>query len=608
MEIVAELSATHGRAEVIASLEQAASLAASQTAGRALTVRLDPDTGDLACFASKRVVEEVNDPEAEVLFSAAPEGAEVGQTTEVPAPLGAAVRSAARAGREVLDARLRGGKLLAQADRYRSRIGKLETATVTRREGADLIVDLGPVEGRIPSREQSRHEVFNPEDTVRASVVAVEAEEPPVILSRIRPELLAGVIERETPEVRRGTVEVRATARRPGLRAKAAVWSGVHGVNPVAACLGPGGARIRAVSRELRGEQVDVVLWSGSPERFARNALRPAEILGIRPAKPGEIAVRPSAARPGDRRRRPDGRRDGQPDRDRGRDRGGDRGPRREGSRGPARAGARVESGAAEFPHGLVVTVTAEELPRALGKRGQNVRLASELVGFPIEVVEEGGSPRPLPESRRPQRGGPDRGGPDRRGSDRPDRDRGGPDRRGSDRRDWDRRDWDRRGPDRGGSDREWPRRGAPYRGDSRRGDRERGYRERGDSERGGPRRGGPGRGRDFRRESGEGPPRRGPRPPGGSNRPGRPPRRFPDERPRDAARPPRPPAERPEPAPASHAAVGGASVPDASVPDASVPGPSVRDASVPDVSVPGASAPGASVPDVSAPESEGGR
>lgn len=553
MEIVEELSATLGRAEVIASVEQAAALAASQTAGRALTVRLDPETGDLACFASKRVVEEVNDPEAEVLFSAAPEGAEVGQTTEVPAPLGAAVRSAARAGREVLDARLRGGKLLAQADRYRSRIGKLETATVTRREGADLIVDLGPVEGRIPSREQSRHEVFNPEDTVRASVVAVEAEDPPVILSRIRPELLAGVIERETPEVRRGTVEVRGAARRPGLRAKAAVWSGAAGVNPVAACLGPGGARIRAVSRELRGEQVDVVLWSGSPERFARNALRPAEILGIRPAKPGEIAVRPSAAKPG-------GRRPGRPDRGRDRDRDRYRGPGREG----ARDGARVETGAAEFPHGLVVTVSAEELPRALGKRGQNVRLASELVGFPIEVVEEGGSPRPLPESRRPERGGPDRGGP-HRGS-------GGPDRRRSDRGRPDRGRPDRGRPDRGRPDRERPDRERPDRGHP-----DRGHPDRGGPRREGPGRGGPGRGRDFRREwreSGEGPHRGGPRPSGGANRPGRPPRRFPDEGAREertreergpeARRPSRPPAERPGPP----NPVADTSVPDPSAPD----------------------------------------
>ena len=610
MEIVEELSATLGRAEVIAGVEQAASLAASQTAGRALTVRLDQDTGDLACFASKRVVEEVNDPETEVLFSAAPEGAAVGQTTEVPAPLGAAVRSAARAGREVLDARLRGGKLLVQADRYRSRIGKLETATVTRREGADLIVDLGPVEGRIPSREQSRHEVFNPEDTVRASVVAVEAEDPPVILSRIRPELLAGVIERETPEVRQGTVEVRAAARRPGLRAKAAVWSGVSGVNPVAACLGPGGARIRAVSRELRGEQVDVVLWSGSPERFARNALRPAEILAARPAKPGEIAVRPSASRPSlrpmDRRRRPEGGRDGRPDRDRDRyDRYGSRDRGRADSRGRFGSGSRSGTGVAEFPHGLVVTVTAEELPRALGKRGQNVRLASELVGFPIEVIEEGGSPRPLPQSRSREREGPDRRGPDRRRPDRRGSDRSGPDRRGSDRRGPDRRGSDRgrpdrERPDRGGPDRERPYRGRPDRG---RPDRERP--DRGHWDRRGPGRAGP---RREWRESGEGPPRRGSDPSDGSSRPGRPPWRSSDERPRDRrppeARGPSSPTERPVSPPAA---------PDASAPNASAPNASAPNAPIPSAPIPSApisngpisNGPG---PNASGGEPEGGR
>lgn len=394
MEAIEELSATVDRAEVVAGIEQAASLAASQTAGRTLSVRLDPDRGSLECFASKRVVEEVRDPESEVLLSASPEGSEPGQLVDLPAPLGAAARSAARAGREVLASRLKAAKFLALAGRYRDRIGKLETATVKRREGADLIVDLGLVEGRIPASEQSRHEVFNLEDTVRASVLAVEADEPPVILSRTRPELLAGVIERETPEVRQGSVQVRATARRPGIRAKAAVWSDTVGVNPVAACLGPGGARIRAVSKELRGERVDVVLWSRSPERFAKNALQPAEILGVRPARPGEVPQRPAempqrrAAGPG----RPGVR--GGPRRRDSRDGGPPRGAGR--GRTPDRMSDRLSGRARESdraPSGLVVTVSAEELPRALGKRGQNVRLASELIGIPIEVVAEGETP-----------------------------------------------------------------------------------------------------------------------------------------------------------------------------------------------------------------------
>lgn len=410
MEAIEELSATVARSEVIAGIEQAASLAASQTAGRTLSVRLDPDRGTLECFASKRVVEEVGDPETEVLLSASPEGSEPGDLVDLPAPLGAAARSAVRAGREVLASRLRGAKSMVLAGRYRDRIGKLETATVKRREGADLIVDLGSVEGRIPASEQSRHEVFNLEDTVRASVLAVEADEPPVVLSRIRPELLAGVIERETPEVRQGSVEVKATARRPGIRAKAAVWSGTVGVNPVAACLGPGGARIRAVSRELRGERVDVVLWSRSPERFARNALQPAEILGVRPARPGEMPQRPAAgpgrrdARGGPRRRDS---RDGERPRAGG-PRSIGRGRRPDGPDGPDRT-----------PAGLVVTVSAEELPRALGKRGQNVRLASELIGIPIEVVAEGETPgvRGGDRERRFSRRGDDR---ERRGGPRP--------------------------------------------------------------------------------------------------------------------------------------------------------------------------------------------
>ena len=421
MEVIEELSATVARAEVIAGVEQAASLAASQTAGRTLSVRLDPESGSLRCFASKRVVEEVRDPETEVLLSASPEGSEPGEVVALPAPLGAARRSAARAGREVLASRLRGAKSMALAGRYRDRVGKLETGTVKRREGADLIVDLGLVEGRIPASEQSRHEVFNLEDTVRASVLAVEADEPPVVLSRIRPELLAGVIERETPEVRQGSVEVRATARRPGIRAKAAVWSDTVGVNPVAACLGPGGARIRAVSRELRGERVDVVLWSRSPERFARNALQPAEVLGVRPARPGEMPRRPAAepGRPGARggRGRRDSRDGGRPRAASPRGFGRGRTPHGSPDRSPDRS---------DFPpDGLVVTVSAEELPRALGKRGQNVRLASELIGIPIEVVAEGETPGARGGSR--ERGG-FRSGDDRerRGGRRP-RDGAGP-------------------------------------------------------------------------------------------------------------------------------------------------------------------------------------
>lgn len=376
MAAIDELAAEVDRAEIIAGVEQAAALAASQSSGKTLKVRLDPESGRLVCYATKRVAVEVGDPEAEILLEAAPEGASPGELVEVPAPFGKAARSAAWAARAVLEARLGNARRLARAERFRDRVGKLETGIVVRREGHDLIVDLGPVEGRLPASEQSRHEVFNPEDTIRAAVRSIEPEDPPVILSRIAPEVLAGVIERETPEVRKGVVEVRAVARHPGVRAKVAVRSGAAGVDPVAACLGPGGARIRAVSRELRGERVDVVLWSESAEAFARNALRPAEILAV--------------------------------------------------SRAPSEGGAERGRKHGGSPAGLVVTVAEAELPRALGKRGQNVRLASELLGMPIEVVAEGQTPG---DRRRP--GDRSRFGPrSDRGSDRRTDRRGGPGKR----------------------------------------------------------------------------------------------------------------------------------------------------------------------------------
>lgn len=402
MAAIEELAVEVDRAEIIAGVEQAAGLAASQSSGRSLSARLDTGKGRLICYARKRVAAEVQDPETQVAVAAAPEGASPGDLVEIPVPFGTAARSAARAARAVLETRLRAARMLARAERYRDRVGKLETAIVARREGNDLIVNLGPVEGRLPAAEQSRHEVFNPEDTIRVAVHSIEPHDPPVILSRIAPSVLAGLIERETPEVRRGVVRVRAVARHPGLRAKVAVSSAAPDVDAVAACLGPGGSRIRAVSRELRGERVDVVLWNEQVERFARNALRPAEVLDVR-------RVDEESREGGSRRLREDG--------------------------------------------GLLVTVSEAELPRTLGKRGQNVRLASELIGIPIEVVAEGASPRGGrrgPGDAARSRRGPRDGAPSRRGP----RD-GRPPGRGS---------RDSRSPRRGPRDAQSPRRGPDKR------------------------------------------------------------------------------------------------------------------------------------------------
>ncbi len=330
MALVREVASVSGVSadEIIRSVEAAAGRAASEHAGQPVTVRLDPETGRFHRLDS------------------GPAGSEEADRAPAEAEASLLVRPVLRAAREELEDRLRASRLLAGGERFRNRIGMLETGRVVGREGGDLIVDLGASRARLPAREQSRHEVFNPDDVVRAVVVSVVPEDPPVILSRTVPGVVAGALEREAPEVRSGVVRVRGVARDPGVRAKVAVASESRDVDPVACCLGPGGSRIRAVSRELRGERVDVVRWHPDPAVFARHALRPAEVLSVTP----------------------------DPE---------DRGP-----------GA------------LQVLVTEHELPRALGKRGQNVRLAAELLGVSLEVrAPDAGERQDRGESRGERRG-----------------------------------------------------------------------------------------------------------------------------------------------------------------------------------------------------------
>ncbi len=332
MALIEEVAAISGVSveAIIGSVEDAAGQAASGSAGGPLAVRLDRKTGRFHRLAP---------------------GESEG---EGDADLRQLARPILRAARRELGTRLQASRLLAGGERFRNRIGMLETGRVAAREGGDLIVDLGASRARLPAEEQSRHEVFNPDDTVRAVVLAVRPEDPPVILSRIAPAVVAGALEREVPEVRSGAVQVRGAARIPGVRAKVAVASESRNLDPVACCLGPGGSRIRAVSRELRGERVDVVRWHADPAVFARHALGPASALSVGPD--------PDAPREG----------------------------------------------------ALLALVTHEELPRALGKRGQNVRLAAELLGVSLEVRarDAGSGPDRGPRGRRQERG---RAGPRRR-------------------------------------------------------------------------------------------------------------------------------------------------------------------------------------------------
>ena len=203
------------------------------------------------------------------------------------------------------------------------------TCLVKRMEGGDLILDLGTAEGRLPKREQSRLENFAPGDRIRGAIVRVEktTRGPQVIISRIDPALLKKLFEMEVPEVYDGTVVIKMAARDTGERSKIAVYSKDRDVDPVGACVGMKGSRVQAIIRELHGEKIDIIAYSEDAAQFAMNALSPAKISRANIVDPIE-------------------------------------------------------------KH-LEVIVETDQLSLAIGKKGQNVRLAAKLTGWKIDIKSE---------------------------------------------------------------------------------------------------------------------------------------------------------------------------------------------------------------------------
>ena len=212
---------------------------------------------------------------------------------------------------------------------YGGRVGQLVTGIVKRAETGDLVVDLGKTEALLPRREQSRAEIFNPGERIRVVITRVSrpARGPQVIVSRTDPALLAGLFEMEVPEIYEGTVIVKNAVREPGDRAKVAVYSREKDVDPVGACVGIKGARVQNIIRELRGEKIDIVEWSDDARSFATNALNPAKVSRVSVVD----------------------------DKDRI----------------------------------MEVIVADNQLSLAIGKRGQNVRLAARLLGWRIDIKSE---------------------------------------------------------------------------------------------------------------------------------------------------------------------------------------------------------------------------
>jgi N utilization substance protein A len=319
---------------VIEAVKEAVKAAARKQfkSGEEIQVEWTPETG-LEIFASKVVVEEVENPGRELSLDEAKELAgdevEVGDELQLPMPMEDMGRIAAQTAKQILFQKVRDAVRNNVYEQYIDKVGDLVNGYVKRFERGDLIVDLGTVEAVLGRNGQSRGEQWNQGERIRVVIddVSKESKGPQVVVSRTSPELLKRLFEMEVPEIYDGTVVIKSAVREPGERAKIAVASTERDVDPVGACVGMKGSRVQAIIRELRGEKIDIIEWSDEPSVFAANALSPAKVNQVRIT---DIEHRQ-----------------------------------------------------------MEVIVNEDQLSLAIGKRGQNVRLATKLVGWNIDIRSE---------------------------------------------------------------------------------------------------------------------------------------------------------------------------------------------------------------------------
>jgi len=326
---------------VIEAMEHALQKAARSRYGAEHDIRatIDVKTGEMALKRVMTVVDEsVLDPETrpfnpstDIMLDVAkktdPE-ATVGKEYDEPLPPIEFGRVAAQTAKQVINHEVREAERERQYGEYKDRIGEIINGVVKRVEFYNVIVDLGRAEGVIRKSESIPRENLRVGDRTRAYVYDVrrETKGPQIFLSRAKPEFMARLFAQEVPEVYEGVIEIKAAARDPGSRAKIAVLSHDSSIDPVGACVGMRGARVQAVVGELQGEKIDIIPWSGDPATFIVNALQPAEVT--------KVVLDPEEAR-------------------------------------------------------VEVVVGEAQLSLAIGRRGQNVRLASQLTGWSIDILTE---------------------------------------------------------------------------------------------------------------------------------------------------------------------------------------------------------------------------
>lgn len=296
-------------------------------------VHLDRNTGDIAVYAQKTVVEEVFDSKIEVSLEEARErdpGLSLGDIMEVEVKHRDFGRIAAQTAKQVVVQRIREAERGIIFEEFSSREGDIVNGLVLRQDRATkaVYVDLGKVEGVLPAQEQIAGETFRENQRIKAYVIEVKktSKGPSVALSRTHPGLLRRLFEMEVPEIHDGLVEIKNQAREAGQRSKIAVWSRDESVDPVGSCVGPKGLRVQSIVTELQGEKIDIVKWDPDPGVLVANALSPAKVLSVDANEATKVAR---------------------------------------------------------------VVVPDYQLSLAIGKEGQNARLAAKLTGWKIDIKSE---------------------------------------------------------------------------------------------------------------------------------------------------------------------------------------------------------------------------
>lgn len=318
---------------VLEAMEEAIQKAARSRYGAENEIRaqIDKNTGDIRLFRVLEVVEEVEEPAVQISLEDARRDkpdAEIGDYLASSLPPMDFGRIAAQTAKQVIVQKVRDAERQRQYDEYKDRVGEIVTGVVKRVEYGNVIVDLGRAEAIMRRDQVIPREHIRQNERIRGFIYEVRRENrgPQIFMSRTKPDFMAALFAQEVPEIYDGIIEIRSVARDPGSRAKIAVLSNDGSIDPVGACVGMRGSRVQAVVNELQGEKIDIIPWSNDVASFIVNALQPAEV--------SKVVL----------------------DEER----------------------SRVE-----------VVVPDDQLSLAIGRRGQNVRLASQLTGWTIDIMTE---------------------------------------------------------------------------------------------------------------------------------------------------------------------------------------------------------------------------